>query len=87
MVRCFEKALLGASAVGLGLFLSASQASAHVKWFSTFDVATTPHSLDYLQMPDFRVLILLSLLFMALGSLLEESPLGAPVMRSFDSVT
>ena len=87
MKRWVEKALLGASAVGLGLFLSASQASAHVKWFSSFDVATAPHNLDYLQMPDFKVLIILSLLFMALGSLLEESPLGAPMMRSFDSVT
>jgi hypothetical protein len=87
MTNGIEGALLRASAAGLGLFLSASQASAHVKWFSTFDVATNPSSLDYLQRPDFKILVILALLIMALGCLFEESPLSPPVMNAFDRVT
>lgn len=87
MVRVVGGALLRALAAGMVWVWGASQASAHVKWFSSFDVAAQPHSLDYLQMPDFRVLVILSLLVMALGCLLEESPLGPRVMNAFDRVT
>src|SRR5436190_9336420 len=87
MSRALEGALLRALAAGTVWVLGASQASAHVKWFSSFDVAAQPHSLNYLQLPDFRVLVVLSLLIMALGCLLEESPAGPRVMNSFDRVT
>jgi hypothetical protein len=87
MVGVIEKVLLGLSAAGFALFASASQASAHVKWFSNFDVAAAPDSLDYVFNTDFKILVLLALLVMALGCLLEESPLGPPVMKAFDNVT
>lgn len=87
MVRVFEGALLRALAAGAVLVLGVSQAFAHVKWFSSFDVAAQPHSLNYLELSDFRVLVVLSLLIMALGCLLEESPAGPRVMSAFDRVT
>jgi len=87
MICVVEKALLRVSAAGFALILCAGQASAHVKWFSTFDVAASPQSLDYLQLPDFKLLLVLSLLILLLGCLLEESPLGPRVMNAFDRVT
>lgn len=82
-----KRALLRVLAAGTLLILGVGQASAHVKWFGAFDVAAQPHSLDYLQLPDFRILVILSLLVMALGSLLEESPIGPRVMNAFDRAT
>lgn len=87
MVRILQKTLLRASAACLLLILYAAEASAHVKWFSTFVVADSPRSLDYLQLPDFKLLVVLSLLILALGCLLEESPLGPRVMNAIDRVT
>jgi hypothetical protein len=87
MVSVLGKAMLRAAAAGLGIVFCASEAGAHVKWFSTFDVATAPHGLDYLYMPDFKVLVVLALLVMALGCLLEESPFGPHVMKALDRAT
>jgi hypothetical protein len=86
MVSVVGKALLR-TAAGSGVVFCASEASAHVKWFSTFDVATAPHSLDYLYLPDFKILVVLALLVMALGCLLEESPFGPHVTKALDRAT
>lgn len=82
----FTSMLLRAFVGGFACLLSCSQASAHVKWFSTFDVSTNPSSLDYLFRPDFKMLVVLAVLVLAAGCLLEES-LGSHVMRALDRVT
>lgn len=82
-----EKALLGSSVAILALIVNVSSVHAHVKWFSSFDVSSGPNGLDYLFLHDFRLLVVLSLLVMALGCLLEESPLGPRVMNALDRVT
>lgn len=79
--------LSGGFAAGAALLLSASHASAHVKWFASFDVAADPNNLEYLFRSDFKGLVTLALLVLAAGCLLEESPLGSPVMRALDRVT
>ncbi|MEA2984843.1 MAG: hypothetical protein QOD94_1097 [Alphaproteobacteria bacterium] len=79
-------ALLRISAAG-AVLLGANPASAHVKWFASFDVAGSPKTLDYLFLPDFISLTVLALLVFAAGSLLEESALGSPVMRALDRAT
>src|SRR5258705_13368719 len=45
------------------------------------------YALEYLQLPNFKLLVILSLLIMAFGWLVEESPLGPGVMNAFDRVT
>jgi hypothetical protein len=80
------QALLRFSLAG-AFFLVASPASAHVKWFAPFDVTRSPKSLDYLFSADFVALTMLALLVLVLGSLLEESLLGAPVTRAIDRAT
>lgn len=86
MGRGLFHALLSFSAAA-GVFLGASPANAHVKWFASFEVAGNPKNLDYLLLPDFILLTVLALLVLAAGSLLEESPLGPPVMRALDRAT
>ena len=82
-----EATLSRLSVAGGLLLLSASMACAHVKWFAPFDVSTAPNSFEYLLRPDFKALVALALLVLAAGCLLEESPLGSPVMRALDRAT
>lgn len=87
MVRQIPVVLSRGLAAGAALLLSAGHADAHVKWFASFDVSTNPSNLEYLFRPDFKGLVALALLILAAGCLLEESPLGSPVMRALDRVT
>ena len=73
--------------LAVAVFLVASPANAHVKWFAPFDVSGSPKPLDYLFSADFIALTMLALLVFAFGSLLEQSPLGPPVMRAIDRAT
>lgn len=87
MVRQILVVIAGVLAAGAALLLSAVHASAHVKWFASFDVSANPNNLEYLFRPDFKGLVALALLILAAGCLLEESPLGSPVTRALDRVT
>jgi hypothetical protein len=84
------KRLPGAFAAGLGALANtifAGEAGAHVKWFCAFDVAGSPNGLENVLCPDFELLVALAVLVLAMGCLLEGSPLGAPVTRALDRVT
>jgi hypothetical protein len=67
--------------------LCAGEASAHVKWFSTYNIAGPPRSLESVLSPDFEMLVGLSILALMIGSLVDGTPLGASMLRAFDRVT
>jgi hypothetical protein len=77
------------SAVSLVIFstLTSQQASAHVKWFCAYDVAGQPRGLENILCPNFEQLVGLAVFFLIGGCILEQTPLGEPLMRSLDRVT
>jgi hypothetical protein len=90
MVNGVHRWLRGVAAAGVGIFASVlftREAGAHVKWFCAFDVAGSPNGLENVLCPDFELLVALAVLVMAMGCLLEESPLGSPLLRALDRVT
>jgi hypothetical protein len=62
-------------------------ASAHVKWFCAYDVAGQPRGLENILCPNFEQLIGLAVFFLIAGCILEQTPLGEPVLRALDRVT
>jgi hypothetical protein len=67
--------------------LFAGSASAHVKWFCAFNVAGQPRGLEQVLCPDFELLFGMSVLALVTGALLESTPVGAAMVRSFDRAT
>lgn len=65
----------------------AGTASAHVKWFSNYDVAGAPLKLENVLTAEFQVLVGMSLLMLIGGCLVEGTNLGAAILRSFDRAT
>jgi hypothetical protein len=65
----------------------AGPASAHIKWFCVYDVASQPVGLENVLCPDFEVLTGLSLLGLLTGCAVEGTVLGDAVLRAFDQVT
>ena len=63
------------------------QASAHVKWFCAFDVAGQPRGLENVLCLDFEQLACVALLMLLIGSALEQTLLGAALLRALDRVT
>lgn len=63
------------------------QASAHVKWFCAYDVAGQPRGLENILCPNFEQLVGLAIFFLIAGCIVEQTPLGEPVLRSLDRVT
>lgn len=59
-------------------------ATAHVKWFCTYNVAGQPDGLENVLCADFEVLVGLSLLALMAGSVLEGTPAGFAMLRAFD---
>jgi hypothetical protein len=90
MSRLAKRLLPFAAAIPLGCVfngLFAGTASAHVKWFCAYDIAGQPDGLENVLCPDFEFLIGLSVLALMTGAVLEGTPLGVAVLRSFDRVT
>jgi hypothetical protein len=65
----------------------AEPASAHIKWFCVYDVASQPIGLDNVLCPDFELLTGLSLLGLLTGSAVEGTVVGNAVLRAFDQAT
>lgn len=65
----------------------AEPASAHIKWFCVYDVASQPVGLDNVLCPDFELLTGLSLLGLLTGSAVEGTVVGNAVLRAFDQAT
>lgn len=64
-----------------------SSASAHVKWFCAYDVAGQPQTLANVLCPDFEQLTGLALLVLLAGCFLENTIVGAALLRAINSVT
>jgi hypothetical protein len=67
--------------------VGATSAAAHVKWFSTFNVATQPRALTAVLSPNFAWLFLVSLLSLWAGSLLERTAFGYSLRETLDRLT
>jgi hypothetical protein len=67
--------------------LFAGPASAHIKWFCAYDVASQPVGLENVLCPDFELLTGLSLLGLLTGSAVEGTVLGNAVLRAYDQAT
>jgi hypothetical protein len=67
--------------------LFAEPASAHIKWFCAYDVASQPVGLENVLCPDFELLTGLSLLGLLTGSAIEGTVLGNVVLRALDQAT
>jgi hypothetical protein len=65
----------------------ATEASAHVKWFSAFDVAGQPRGLETVLCADFGGLVGLAVLFLTLGCLVDGTSFGDALHRALDRVT
>src|SRR5450432_1255765 len=79
-----------AAAIPLAIVVNAAlagTASAHVKWFCSFDVAGQPRGLENVLCPDFELLVGLTILALMAGCLLEGTHLGTAMLRSMDRVT
>lgn len=74
----------GGAAACAGLLPSA--ASAHVKWFCSFDVAGQPRGLEDVLCPDFEQLTGLALVVLLAGCILDGTPLGMALLRAMDRV-
>lgn len=68
-------------------FLFAMTASAHVKWFSAYDVAEQPRSLGNVLRLDFILLSGLAVLLLLCGYVIERSGLGAALLQALDRAT
>jgi hypothetical protein len=62
-------------------------ASAHIKWFCAYDVASQPVGLENVLCPDFELLTGLSLLGLLTGAAVEGTSVGNAVLRAFDQAT
>jgi hypothetical protein len=79
-----------AAALALACMLDvvfAGPASAHIKWFCAYDVASQPVGLGNVLCPDFELLTGLSLLGLLTGSAVEGTVLGNAILRAFDQAT
>jgi hypothetical protein len=73
-------------ALGINLACAAT-AHAHVKWFCAFNVAGNPRSLENVLCPDFEFLMGLTVLWLLVGCLLEDTVTGDVMLRSMDRAT
>jgi hypothetical protein len=62
-------------------------ASAHIKWFCAYDVASQPVGLENVLCPDFELLTGLSLLGLLTGAAVEGTIIGNAVVRALDQAT
>jgi hypothetical protein len=84
------KRLSVAAALSLACVLDvafAEPASAHIKWFCAYDVASQPVGLENVLCPDFELLSGLSLLGLLTGGAVEGTMVGNAILRAFDQAT
>ncbi len=79
-----RSAPLGAGLLGAGLALLPGAASAHVKWFCAYDVASQPMALDGVLTRAFGLLALVSVLGLWVGTVLDASGIGAAMAGALD---
>jgi len=65
----------------------ATEASAHVKWFSAFDVADQPRNLESVLCVDFGELVAMAMLVLMAGCLIDGTRVGDALRRALDRVT
>jgi hypothetical protein len=65
----------------------AQPASAHIKWFCAYDVASQPVGLENVLCPDFELLTGLSVLGLLTGGAIEGTVIGNAVLRALDRTT
>jgi hypothetical protein len=70
-----------------GAVTFSSQASAHVKWFAPYDVAATPRALLDVSSSAFWLLVGCSLVGVWTLCKLEQTTLGAALLRAVDSIS
>jgi len=63
------------------------RASAHIKWFCAYDVASQPVGLENVLCPDLELLTGLSLLGLLTGSAVEGTVVGNAILRALDQAT
>jgi len=80
-------ASLFAAAVGVLTIVCPSNATAHVKWFSTFNVAAAPRPLASVLSTDFAWLFLLSVAALWAGSFIEHTRVGFTLRDTLDRLT
>ncbi|MFB9984551.1 hypothetical protein ACFSQQ_00685 [Mesorhizobium kowhaii] len=79
----FAKSIAGFSFCILGT----RAASAHVKWFSAYDVAGQPRGLENVLCQDFELLLGVALLCIFSGCVVERTSLGEMITRSLNRFT
>jgi hypothetical protein len=62
-------------------------ANAHVKWFCGYDVAAQPRGLEDVLITDFWLLTAFAVIAFFTGFVIEETPLGAALLRAINRVT
>jgi hypothetical protein len=62
-------------------------ANAHVKWFCGYNVAAQPRGLDDVLITDFWSLTAFAIVALFTGCFIEQTPLGAALLRAIDRVT
>lgn len=67
--------------------LVAWPASAHVKWFAPYEIASQPRQLGRVLVPDFAALSALAAVLLVVGWLLDRTALGDAISRALDRVT
>lgn len=75
------------SAVGVLTIVCPSDAAAHVKWFSTFNVAATPRPLGSVLSLNFAWLFLVSAAALWAGAVLERTRFGFMLRDAFNALT
>ena len=65
----------------------AETASAHVKWFCAYDVASQPLGLENVLCPDFEMLVGISMTWLLFGGVVEWSFIGAAMLRAMNRAT
>jgi hypothetical protein len=68
-------------------FAAVRVASAHVKWFCSYNVAGQPDSLRTVLSSNFGLLISVSIVALLAGARLEGKPVGNAILRALDHVT
>ncbi len=75
------------AAIALPFLAVSNPASAHVKWFSTFEVAGQPRVLERVFSADLIALNLLAVAVLIIGCVLDRTALGEALTRALDRVT
>jgi hypothetical protein len=87
-LRLPRQSLVASIAFGLVIdIVCARPATAHVKWFCTYDVAGQPDRLKQVLCPNFGLLLGVSLIALFAGALLEGTPIGDAIIGALDQAT